>query len=1279
MRTLLSLLLCVSVLVSSSSPAFAQIVPVGRGVSVVTHIGEGTTVALETANLLRRLGYAPALVTGRMQNPLAGNLSKFITLQVEQQLAQQGGDIRPLMLAGRLEGLSSRIVDLRPSASLRNGLLRNEFVTLALSNQAKAEHVQYALSFYREDLAKKSISFSGITEQNPATLLEVAGDERLGLYLDALSDAAALGLLGSAKDVPALLNFYKAAAPTALQSVAATITARNLLRWKAYDAFNKWVKDVPTEGLFWQELAQYAKAENIPVVFEPKVARPQMVSGKMSMWLASGCAVNGINAFSTKEATRQWLALGQEPLVVPVPEEALQSAARESAASATTQPLEIADLAPITTTPISLDVSLAPLSALPQEGVEIAAETQVPSAQPVTEVAQNTAPVSQVSSRTATPSTAGVFYSGIPVFHIFKSVKNLVQKVRGWFVREPAVVAEPVVREPAGLHDNEVHSLYENVTPPLPYDAEDAMGLESLPSIVPMAGEGFKFTVERGGEETILSNVDITISSSIKLANGYNRLVQTEERVFELRNQTLDPKKMERFFFVLSTDNGALQALIEGAQRIKAHYPLRVKIRFNGAEKWSVPFKRLYNHTKAVVQVPLYGEGAEGFILADLDTALLPEELVKNADKGYLRAVGNKIWYMNAEGRSVMLSQYYVRLPKEESSKWIQVFQNNPQMKFNLNVYSSLNKTNFMTYVVSPMRIGTGKAFGPIMSALGLSPFFATGIPLFANNGLSVVLGPLMPYLRRIGEANMYRLGVALYVLASGGALTLGLNGFMGVENATATQVGGLIGVLIAMGFGGVLINTTQNNLVASNVGAMPAARSKGTKHISEPGPEGATLGFLGKRVKEIFSKGHVEMRDSVRYQWLSALKNVGTFAFLAIPFGFNLLSEAVGSSVRADFSLSFWALAGLSIYSLFKVMRMPLKDSFPRDLTVLRKMLKDKEVQVLADIEKQLALPVAERNFGPIVKQLNGILGPYARATSYKTHEKEKDISTRMEAETLQEIQTELEAKGIPAEQVQQAMEGLQGAFDSLGQRNLGIWNVMKMPGVRPALGAMTLLTVHELGTSSEFAYQVEELAKANFGVGDAEGAALGMFLTAFFLYGTSFFSRMAGNWLALRTTEGSMYAFSSAISAIGTGLLIAANGSMPMLFTGAIMATFGMGNFFSQVFEYTMKQAPKFRQELAVLIGYTMPIAAALTAGVHTLAEWGTAHGINALGLMVCQGALLASFLVAPRMFADSSLVKAVKHYGKKFINLFKRGGGKNGGSVPPAADLGDPVPAQ
>ena len=122
--------------------------------------------------------------------------------------------------------------------------------------------------------------------------------------------------------------------------------------------------------------------------------------------------------------------------------------------------------------------------------------------------------------------------------------------------------------------------------------------------------------------------------------------------------------------------------------------------------------------------------------------------------------------------------------------------------------------------------------------------------------------------------------------------------------------------------------------------------------------------------------------------------------------------------------------------------------------------------------------------------------------------------------------------------------------------------------------------------------------------------------------------------------------------------------------------MATFGMGNFFSQIFEYTMKQAPKFRQELAVLIGYTMPVGALMSAGVHALAEFGLTQGIQELGLMTTLGALLTSFAVCPKIFADSSLILSAKYYSFKFWNWLKNRFSSNNppsaGATPSSASL-------
>ena len=119
--------------------------------------------------------------------------------------------------------------------------------------------------------------------------------------------------------------------------------------------------------------------------------------------------------------------------------------------------------------------------------------------------------------------------------------------VMKWLVGHSATQTKK--QEPAGLHDNTVYSTYGQVEEPPVLEADDLVGYESMPRLVAIDGEGFKFTIERDGQEHILSNVDVAISASLKEAKGHNRLVQTEDNIFELRNLTLPSAKMGRFFF----------------------------------------------------------------------------------------------------------------------------------------------------------------------------------------------------------------------------------------------------------------------------------------------------------------------------------------------------------------------------------------------------------------------------------------------------------------------------------------------------------------------------------------------------------------------------------------------------------------------------------------------------------------------------------------------------------------------------------------------------------
>lgn len=1273
MRSLLCGLLSILILFNSALPSLAQVPQLGR--TAVSNVRR-------TPTLLKGLRVLPVRTTvptaaargagvsalGHVARPantaaVVSNIQRNVSAQVLSNIPYENWKKQSTLLAqsSSAQGsqqITAQIFSHAGQLKEQSKLFRNELSFLIVTKQVSAPQIAAAKDFYRRDILHRLSRFSFFKEKDAAA---VFSDKSFAPYAktcqDVLSSAAALALCGEVEDASLLVRLHDAAKNTPFETVATRLTARGLLKIQAYEAFEKWAAPLAQEGEFWLGLEQYIRQNELPVSLHPKASSAvEPHSANWVEWLEAGNVANGLNAEDSLLATQSWMALGKKAEPV------------SSAVSSSSKPADVP--AAVQNEPSAAQVSLNASLVLPQEinlqhsplritAPQQAAVGQAQTAASATPAAQ-AAPAS--TAPTATVETAasndGILYSGFPIFALAKAGKKVWKKVRGLWHKKQDVV--PSVREEPGLHENTVRPVFEPTAPSTVLEAEDVPGFVNYPSDIEAAESGFKLTLENEqGVEHILRNVDLTIDTTFKI-DGYNRLVLKNDNVFELRNLTQPAGEISHFFVELENGAGELYRLAQAVDSLSLYRPIRIKL-----ER-----KPNVRYTPVFLEVEDFETGVRFNLQATVDKKLLPE----NVSQGKLLLTRDgKIYFASADMEPVLLEGFYVRLPKEESPAWTAAMKAIPDTSFNLKIYPTDKKTNFMTYIVSPLRIGTGKAFGPIMSSLGLPSYLATGIPLMINNGLTILLGPAMPILRRLGEANMYRIGVGLYALASTGALALGLNGFMGVENATSLQVGGLIGVLTAMGLGGVFVNVTQNNLVSANVGAIKTARTKLAKFRPDATNNTApTVSYLANRMKQMFSKGNVQMRDSVRYQWLSAFKNVGTFGFLSLPFFFNMVSSALGSSVRADFSLSFWALAGLSSYALWKVLRMPLKDSVPGNSVVLQKMVVEAEHNLIPLIEQELAKPLGEQNFLPLAKKLSEVLKPYARAVSYRTPKNQRISAIELEARSLERLKATLEARGLPEKQVQTAITELESSLNTLSRRNVNLRDVMKMKGVLSALSAMTFLTVHELGTASEFAYQVKEVAKQHFGGAGDESAATGMFLTAFFLYGTAFFSRIGGNWIALRTSEGSMYAFSSAMSLIGTSMLIAANGNMPVLFTGAMMATFGMGNFFSQVFEYTMKQAPKFRPELAVLIGYTMPLAAGLTAGIHSLAEWGATQGIHELGLMTALGALITSFVACPKMFADSSLVRSAQYYSRKVWTAVKNIFRKNGN--PPAANAAD-----
>ncbi len=1244
MKSLLCYVLSFSIIFSSASPAMAQVAQAGRASRALTQTTRATEAAAHIPTLIRQT--TPAVTnTARataqlkaLQNQTARTISQIqrtLPATIEQQRWLQHSSVTSLATDGALSTAATKIFEV-PTLAQREPLLRNDFVLLSLINQVSAEQIQKAHQFYKADLQKNLSSFAKFTNKN---LLEVLTQpqnaEALSACRDALSSAAALALTGTAADAESLIALHRATLHTPFEEVATRLTARGLLRLQAYEAFQKWAEPLSQEGDFWSGLTVYARREHLPVSTHATVQVGRNTTDPILLkWLEEGNLANGLNASDSLEATEKWMNLGRVEKKGP-------------ASASNVAPLE----APTLVLPESLsaeaNLRLAP-TALQTENL-------------TAEVASETAPAAVTPAmQTPAPATAsaqsGILYGGLPIF----SLLNTAQKTWNWFKgllgKKQSGALKKRAEEP-GLHENTVRAIYEEASAPVTGPGD--VWQEPIKEV----GEtGFKMTwVENAeGEESILHNVNITISASVPVqTEGYNRLAFRQDGVWELRNLTQPAGKIDHFFVKLA-NNKAFYDLALGAGEIDLHRALRVKIEGKPNRSYSPVDLRVVD----------FETGRSLNVIADVDPVLLP----KNASGGtlFLKRDGN-IYFGKTKGDLTLLKGFYIRLPKTEGRQWMKIIKNNPEKQFNLVLEPTVNKQNFLTRIVGMVSLSGGKTWGAFLESLGVPGGLAYALPLWLNNSLSILLGPLKPWLVKIGDANVLRLAMGCYTLCAVSALGTGLTGFI-PSGDHSLQIKGILTSLLSMGIGAALTNYSKQNLVHNNTGEIPAKKVRKSRVNTDNVTPNLT--YLGQRFKQVITeKGSQDMIDSVRYQWLSVFKNLGTFAFLSIPFLFNQVSKLVGSSVRADFSLSFWPLGALSAYALYKAFRLPLKDSVSRNFTVLKNTVLDKEYEVLPKLVQWVKSPQGQ-DLRAIAKELSGVISPYAQVQSYKTGKKQKEIAQDLENETLQRLQQALTTQGLAPAQVNQVVEGLQKEFNNLDRGNQSLWKAFLSKGVRPGLAAMSLLTIHELGTASEFAHQIKDLVKFQLGTNAGDSLALGMFLTGVVLYGTTFLSRIAGNWIALRTSEGSMYTLSSSASLIGTTMMILSGNSLGMFLTGGVLASFGMGNFFAQVFEHIVKDKKQIRQALSVLIGLTMPVAALATSGVHSLQLWGVEHGIGGLGLMAAEAALIASFFADRSIFANGSLYKSIKYYASKIKNLFKRN--KNN---PPSADMTDltEAPAQ
>lgn len=1216
MQKLLSLVLSISILCSSVTPAWSQARGVSRGV-------------------VRGMGSVAATGTKRVSSP---NLSAAVNRRVYTQMAFANSTVQSRMDAGQTAGLANYMLSL-PVAK-RTATLRQDFVALSFIPQAvsPAERTQ-AGALLEKNLTDAKKVFSQISQTDLADFLaQYRAHPKNQLFKqvqDVLADASALAFVATREQSPALLNFYEQARGTLFEETAALITARGLLRMQAYEELSGFLIHTDKKTVL-AGLAAYTKMKGLPVEIPASLQQISIPTAneELAVFLGKTFWPNRLYADPSVEATRDWLGLQQPEVTAPQ----ANSQAVANKVSLPVEPIKIEE--PVTLNPIQ------PLVLSPMVSSEITAEpARVNTSAAVTSTAQ---PV-------YSSSREGIMYSGIPVFAIIDASKRALAWMRQKFSKKPDTQA---LYEEPGLHDSNVRPVLASVD--VPEGASiggDLVGADNEIQEVSVGVGGFKLTVEGESKvEHILHNVDLTVSADLKnFAPEYNRLALDTNYIFELRNQTIPAKRPDHFFFALSVQNGEFDALIRGTKALALSRPMRIKIQKTGSPK-------------KTVTVPVYDEEFnETSLVAEVDTGLLAG--VKNPEQGSIWYDGKTLMFQEKHGTVTPLENAFVRLPKAESKHWTQIFKMYPDQPFHLMVLSTTGKMVPVTYLVPSLQIGLGKTLSPeLHDTFGVDKDTSSNIMMGINNVLPALMIFVHPLMKQYGEAAVYRVGAAMFSLCGLIALSTGLYGHVGGGTVTNVQFAGFIVSSILMALGTSVTRFVQNLLMSANRGIVPQASSfeKQTK-VEEQEPVTYNAKHLARRAREVLTKkSSKSLRDVVYYQRGAMFKNLGTMMFLAFPWMANMAGKALGFDLGLDFSASYVPYTLYSLYTLRKVYKTRYKDAFPMNKTVLTNNLQDLQNSTAVKIAQ---VPPAELNAThPVLvgaaKQLKGAIDALVPVEAREQKTGINGLTLKHEAEVGEELGNLLLLAGRTPQEAKEARKNLQQAFDVLGRRDVKWYKVFIMKGLPTALMAMTFATFGELGFSNGLAFAARDMGLN----GTAATGFVGLLL-----YGCMFGWRIIGNIISQRMSGGSMYALSSMASILGPALaaLSVTTGSLGMLVAGTVTACFGISNFFSQMYEYMIGLYPKYKREIALLINFTMPLAA-LPVGVMK-SKWFEGLGIPGLDMAICGIALAASVALTPGMLANSSIVRTVEAWWKNLKKHWKNPG--NGtDALPPA-----PVPAQ
>ncbi len=1249
MRSVLSCVLSICIVFSSVTPSFAN-----AGRTVARFIGAGETKIATQAgqqifrstisNTVGRMGagagtsflntagvtaadfFSHSTIDFSSPTFFSPDFSRTIQQALTPQIMSSASGLRGLVQAGQIEGLARRILD-NSNVLVRSMQLRNEFIPVALQGGAEASELAQALSFYRADLSITAEAFAKLPQGDLANTLALLSQgqaaERVVLLecQDALSDAGALALLGTKADAPVLLDFYAKAKGSVFEETAAVITARGLLRQGAYEEFNGFVAELEPKGSFWTDLAVVATEKNLPI--EPiKVVESAAVPVPLELasFLKTGSALNSLNADLSREATEAWLALGTD--AAPVQTFAVSPANAVSAS--TTLPANIG-IPSVSLSNVNLfaNMQAAPLGeTLPR--VETVEAASAPSqASIVTKSAPSTVQFF-ARNEVASTGTSGRLYGGIPVPAMWSAAKTAVSKLYNRLRGKKSAV--PTASSKAATHG------------------------------------GFKLTLVNGqGVEHVLP-VELSIDARLK-TKGYDRVAFTEHANFKhgyvasLRNNGKAPLQMAHFHMRLQSNQvGALIDLVKAS----------------GLENFKLKLERKPDVSYKRVETPVFDAftGEKLPLIVELPAKSFPKDsklvLMGDGSLGILR---------KGATQAESLSGFYVRLPKNQIANFVEILGLSHK-HFNISIHPTQNRAKLVISKVSLANVSLGKTMGPVVDgALGINVNTSNSMMFTINYILPGLASLLTPVLKKYGEKNLMLLSMGM---STGAGVLATLGGFYGfVEGMTLTPLskGLFITALFLMSGSSILKQLVSNMLIRANRGEVVFEATKGATKKSAaaakmPVVEKQGFALLKQRALDLFTKRpDKNLKDIVLYNLSFIYKNVGTLAFLASPYMINYgVKLTTGIDLGLDYSVSFPLYALYSGAVTWKVYRSRLRDAYSKknleeSQTALRNLLST-ETNELAAFQG----PISSTRIDDTARAFKDGLDAFAFANiKVDPTQKKSTLYNDTKVELLAGLRKGLtEQVGAPraGEIVAQVESSLGVQENTLGN----MFKMMKAPGVFSLASAMTLATVHEFVISSSFAGTMKNLI--------AQGE-LANFLTALSLYVPLIAGRVGGNLISGRISSESMYILCSGLSALGTGIMALAGDSVGMMVTGAAVASLGVGNFFTQMYDYIMRRYPKQNRELSSILALTMALGGlgAIPAGYLAART-----GMDAASLWYAGGALVGSLFLTPGMMSGSSLIRGIKYEAKTLWqgakNLFKRGGGKN--NNPPPADLGAAAPA-